>query len=72
MVSTNYQGLLVSKVGNVFVDGYTAEIVRDIKEVKASKASAKTVSEKIKEKKAKAVKAEETKTEEVQTETVEA
>lgn len=69
MVSTNYQGLLISKVGNVLVDGYSAETVRDIKakqEVKAVKeiketkevkakaaATTKTVAEKIKEKKAK-------------------
>ena len=29
MVSTNYQGLFITKKGNVFVDGYEAEIVRD-------------------------------------------
>lgn len=67
MVSTNYQGLFISKKGNVFVDKYEAEIIREANEeaaFSAVTAAATPLVEKAKARKAKAIAATEAKTEE--------
>lgn len=64
MVSTNYQGLFITKKGNIFVDGYDAEIVRDTNKDVLSTVNASPLMEKAKARKAKAIAATETTKEE--------
>lgn len=64
MVSTNYQGLFITKKGNIFVDGYDAEIVRDTNKDVLSTVNASPLMEKAKARKAKAIATTETTKEE--------